>query len=1491
MNLLSPSQTNDFLSLSTSCQPWPYVYCLFWQTGKLYPRRLAFSQDHRSIYVTTNRFKSVKGFFRYALQTSREVTARTIEIGAIDHILRGQQTKRFALARVVALSNDGDEVMRLMLDSEIMSFSLVYRVPVEAISGSGIAMIDNTLAMRQGSSQRFETLDLILPNQQSYESLLRALENLVALHREEMKRFSRKILLMQLHWKDLGKTLADHLTATEWHVLCEKINIPLQRADQARVFKNYEKQLNEGEGMLFSYVGEILEDIESESRCDDPCDRLWNEVVATDPIPAVKVDRAQDDTSLELVNDDDDEETISAVAFLSFIRSQQRQFHASLEGVVQLVHTLNNQVSWEDLEESQRFDVTRDTRTASSDRLAKSRFVAFLMSDYNDLFDSSKGSNAADDMTKPLCHYWINTSHDTYLAKMPFGANQRSICTDVGALTGNGAFGLDAADEQMYLLALQRGVRCLDLDLWDGVSGEPVVSKCKPTGTEKTIPLAVILRTIRSFLRYNQSSYPIILRLENHCSLVGQQKVGQQIYNILGSANLLAAPNDDKLMNEPSPLPSPESLKGKVLIMGKRPAVIEEGAKVMNDDFDDENDDTSAIVNRDFTYDEEEEDDLNQQVIGFSSSGPITSSPEANIRKNQEQSLDVIVNEVIEASNIAKETAVNAESRAARLQFEAAEAEKLAAQLTQTACLTPAQVKTLASRPRGVRDSFGMEIQLGGEPAPHDEGLEVQEFLHDEVKESRDRYSSVIAEAIEASEIAISRLNKLNDADNALREAENNLYQTRQKEKELGEQARRAASEARSNCEHSESAKRRVHTVQELLRKCEESANSAKTVVVTASTEAKISERRASEAESRASRALASAERDRARADEDTKKEERLEQEVSEIHKERSAANNAAKLARDRVEKAAAMLEKVDEEIKSIEASDEFQKGCQRTSEISDSSIMAKHKAKIEELELCKDLIKEASTENSTAEAHRRSVNEMFEEKAQMWKIQADIASQVRKQADRSCMVAEELAEHAEEERDAATLRHVACEKAEANVQERKSHLESVRAQLSEAERAAADASKTAAESRNRADMLAKEAENATHYKAQIRVLENCKFIREQAATEYEVARIVKEEKDASAADTKRLLETNAEVYTSAVRDAAAESHRVNNERLCEKKAVIAFNRALLARKQADHAKALSKIALATSQEKLQTAKRAEEYRERKNKISAIPVSLAKLTWLHSTKHKFWEKSLNMPTFHVLSMAQQAVTALHEKDPSTTCKKMLAFTRLHLFRAFPSRKHVSNGEIKNLDPVLLWSLGCQLVSMNFHRPDEHLLVAEGRFRQNGACGYVLKPPHMIEKDLANQIPKEERWVIRILRGNYIPKPEHRYNSHARCISPFVKCVIYDANSANSSKVQQQHLTDVVKWNGFNPIWDEKDGFEFVVSRPDVAMVSITVWDMSDSGVEDFIGGASLPISHLRQGYRSVALFDSSNSRCGAFALASLLVNCQKMQWGQGSEVC
>lgn len=59
------------------------------------------------------------------------------------------------------------------------------------------------------------------------------------------------------------------------------------------------------------------------------------------------------------------------------------------------------------------------------------------------------------------------------------------------------------------------------------------------------------------------SSYPLILSLEIHCS-IEQQNVMANLFNSVFSSSLITTKNDSEFC-----LPSPESLKGKIILKGK----------------------------------------------------------------------------------------------------------------------------------------------------------------------------------------------------------------------------------------------------------------------------------------------------------------------------------------------------------------------------------------------------------------------------------------------------------------------------------------------------------------------------------------------------------------------------------------------------------------------------------------------------------------------------------------------------------------------------------------------------------------------------------------------------------------------------------------------------------------------------------------------------------------------------------------------------------
>ncbi|XP_076406183.1 1-phosphatidylinositol 4,5-bisphosphate phosphodiesterase delta-4 isoform X6 [Peromyscus maniculatus bairdii] len=178
--------------------------------------------------------------------------------------------------------------------------------------------------------------------------------------------------------------------------------------------------------------------------------------------------------------------------------------------------------------------------------LSKDGFLSYLCSKDGNIFNQ-KCLPVYQDMTKPLNHYYINSSHNTYLLRDQL-CGQSSV--------------------EGYIRALKRGCRCVEVDVWDGPGGEPIVYH------GHTLTSRILFKDVVSTLAqyaFQSTDYPLILSLENHCTWEQQRTLAQHLTEILGE-QLLSTTIDGLLMDT---LPSPE-LRGKILVKGRKLRTIEE---------------------------------------------------------------------------------------------------------------------------------------------------------------------------------------------------------------------------------------------------------------------------------------------------------------------------------------------------------------------------------------------------------------------------------------------------------------------------------------------------------------------------------------------------------------------------------------------------------------------------------------------------------------------------------------------------------------------------------------------------------------------------------------------------------------------------------------------------------------------------------------------------------------------------------------------------
>ncbi|CTQ86727.1 1-phosphatidylinositol 4,5-bisphosphate phosphodiesterase [Caenorhabditis elegans] len=188
-----------------------------------------------------------------------------------------------------------------------------------------------------------------------------------------------------------------------------------------------------------------------------------------------------------------------------------------------------------------------DIKYQEDGKMSGDGFLRFLMSDENPPVFLDRIEMFMD-MDQPLCHYYINSSHNTYLTGRQYGGKSSS---------------------EIYRQVLLSGCRCIELDCWDGTGenkGEPIITHGKAMCTDVFFKDVLVQIRDTAFAR---SDFPVVLSFENHCSKSNQLKMAKYCMDIFGDM-LLSKPFEDAPLDPGVSLPSPNRLRKKILIKNKR---------------------------------------------------------------------------------------------------------------------------------------------------------------------------------------------------------------------------------------------------------------------------------------------------------------------------------------------------------------------------------------------------------------------------------------------------------------------------------------------------------------------------------------------------------------------------------------------------------------------------------------------------------------------------------------------------------------------------------------------------------------------------------------------------------------------------------------------------------------------------------------------------------------------------------------------------------
>ena len=204
---------------------------------------------------------------------------------------------------------------------------------------------------------------------------------------------------------------------------------------------------------------------------------------------------------------------------------------------------------------------------------------------------------------------------------------------------------------------------------------------------------------------------------------------------------------------------------------------------------------------------------------------------------------------------------------------------------------------------------------------------------------------------------------------------------------------------------------------------------------------------------------------------------------------------------------------------------------------------------------------------------------------------------------------------------------------------------------------------------------------------------------------------------------------------------------------------------------------------------------------------------------------------------------------------------MTAFTEKHILRCYPAGHRIMSD---NYDPSLAWSVGAQMVALNFQANDQPMWLNRGKFLFNGGCGYIRKPKYLLDRSvLAHPRPaKSLRITIIAGSGWEIFKDVDLFDAPDSYVRITVAGSLKDSKSYTTCTFNGHDRTGPKAQPYFN------ETFSFQIVEPELALLLFTLYDKDTTSQDDFLAQYCCPVEMLRPGFRILPLYNKEGNYVG-----------------------